>query len=86
MSQQCDQKAILDAMGLTWADILGERAMTPAIRQRIADIGRLEKLEHRFGWIIMGKAVNPDRRLYWLSAEAGIERDIWLLRQRLAVK
>jgi hypothetical protein len=84
MSHQCPQDAILKAAGLSWSDLLGERAMTPQVRERVALRERLEKLEHRFGWIIMAKAAEPQRRLYWLSAEAGIERDIWALKRKIA--
>lgn len=44
MSQQCDPKSILDAMGLVWADVMSDRITDPkALKKAIA----LQKEEER---------------------------------------
>jgi hypothetical protein len=84
MSQGCSAESILQAMGIGWRDLGIEGCqVAPEVRQRIADQERLNKLEYRHGWIIMGKILNPDKPWYWLSAESEIEQDIYRLRGKL---
>jgi hypothetical protein len=83
MSQQCDQKAILDAMGLTWADILGPCPITPEIRRRLSDQARLKRLEGRWMTCSMNRVWDARNRNYWAKAAQKLDEEIAALAIRM---
>ena len=83
MSQQCDQKAILSAMGLSWADILGPRPITPEIRRRMADQDRLKRLEGRWVTCSMNRVWDARNRNYWAKAAQKLDEEITALAIRM---
>jgi hypothetical protein len=83
MSHQCSPESILEAMGLTWADILGERAITPEIRRKLADQERLKVLETRWIALSMLKFSDSYNRPYWARAAERTDAQIVELKGKL---
>lgn len=69
MSRGCELESILKAIGLTWADFLGDRAITPEIRRQLRDNAHLSVLETRWGALMFLKVADYDNRHYWGAAE-----------------
>ena len=83
MSQHCSPESILDAMGLTWQDVLGDRAVTPEIRQRLKDQERLKRLETRWLACSMNTVWDSGNRHYWEVAARKTDGEIDALRCKM---
>jgi hypothetical protein len=83
MSQQCDTKAILDALGLKWGDLFYNRRVTQEVRQRLSDEAYLETLERRLGLADMMVVLEPQKRHYWEKAIENIEQEVIQLRRKI---
>lgn len=83
MSQNCPPESILEAMGMTWADVLGERAVTPEIRQKLRDEKYMAILKNRWMAIEILKVTDFDNRAYWAAAELKIDEEIQALRTKM---
>lgn len=86
MSQGCSPESILQAMGLTWQDILGPRAVTPEIRHRLADQERIDSLERKSPLFSMLQVLEPRKRNYWATAQRNTEYEICMLRSKLGLQ
>jgi hypothetical protein len=82
MSQNCDPRAILDAMGLRWGDLFDGKP-TPEIRRRISDEGHLEILERRLGLLDVLAAVDVEKHYYWRAAVVGTEKEVLEMRVKI---
>jgi hypothetical protein len=82
LSQNCEPKAILDAMGLRWGDLFDGKP-TPEIRRRISDEGHLEILERRLGLMDVLAAVDVEKRYYWRAAVVGTEKEVLEMRVKI---
>jgi hypothetical protein len=79
----CTQKAVLDALGLVWADILGERDVTREMRGRWKDEQRLHDLEHNASIFLLLQVTDKKKRRYWEAAERNTGVRIEALRGKL---
>jgi len=86
MSQGCSQKSILEAMGLTWRDVLGDReVLTPETRRRWRDEATLTVLReiqmHALYLILTGSDEAPREVL--IALEQATSKQYYRLRDRL---
>ena len=81
MSQGCDTKSILDALGLGWGDLFAGKP-TPAIRERLSLEDQYEALDRQLGLIAVLGAIDG-KPAYWNAAEKRIKAEIDQLRCRL---
>jgi hypothetical protein len=83
MSAGCTQKEILDAMGLTWQSILGDRDVTKEMRGRWADERKLEDMEHDLAIVRWLAVVDKPKRKYWDATARNMKVRIQDLRSTL---
>jgi hypothetical protein len=80
----CKTVDVLDALGLSWGDILGKRSNLPKEHwERLRDLRYLAKLERQHGLSIMAQAVLVDERRYWAATERNIAQRIEDLKDKL---
>ncbi len=65
MSQGCPPKAILEAMGLSWKDVLGEAS--DEVKGRMAEEEQERSLRHRLDLVTFLGLIEPHKRNYWRS-------------------
>jgi hypothetical protein len=75
MSNGCDTKQILAAVGLSWTDLFDGKPTREA-RARLGLEDLLENLHHQLGLVIMLQVVESSKRNYWAAAERRIRGEI----------
>ena len=86
MSWHCDRTSIIKAMGLTWRDIDGDRAVTPEIRQRLADQERLKCLETRWGAYELLSVIGWEGHDFWVYQASKTDYEIASLKAKMDVR
>lgn len=79
MSNGCDTKSILEALGLRWGDLFYGRP-TPEIRRILGLEDQRNALERELGFVIVLEAIEDNQRRYWAAAEKRIQRELANLR------
>jgi hypothetical protein len=83
MSQGCSQESILNAVGLSWKDLMGEGEVPPEVKERLKDQARLRRLEGRWIAYEMLKVIGWENHAYWAAAERKTDEEIEALKDKL---
>jgi hypothetical protein len=75
----CDQKAVLDALGLSWSDLGASSKPDPFWQSQ----RRLEAAERKNGLSIIMQAIEPRHRYYWAAVEKNTSAEIQSIRDRI---
>ena len=83
MSQGCDTRAILEALGLKWGDLFYGSDMSLEVKRRLAEERRLARLERQFGLVLVLSAIDKPKRKYWHAAAVRIGTERREMREKL---
>jgi hypothetical protein len=82
MSQGCETRDILNALGLSWADLFRGQPSAQVLA-RVTDEILLDVLEKRLGLMDMLIVSEPQKKHYWAAAIERTEQEIIRLRRRI---
>lgn len=78
----CSTRAILDAIGLRWSDLIHDAEESEETKQRLKDMRRLRVLDRDFSIVLWLLAIDRSSHRYWSAAA----RRIWIERRALSEK